>query len=479
MATLTTLAQVKDFFARNTQPYYFVSATPFNLLGIENWAQNFHFISLIDVFDGKHPNLISPKRLTTPVFNSLEDINLYILEHRDILLQLPAKSKVVFLFFSPKLEALCQQLDLDICLPAHTTVQKVDSKIFTTQLGNKAGVHSVPNILTKVDSFSSLESLAKTHDLGAQWVIQTAYGDSGKTTFFISSEEEYQTHAKIIESEPLVKVMKRIRCVSLAIEACATRCGTFVGPLMSELIGVPDLTPYPGGWCGNDLNSALPAAIRAEAMSLTEKLGNALYQEGYKGYFEVDYLLDLETQTLYLGELNPRISGITAITNLSAVCQNYLPLFLFHLLEFSDVSFDIDPKLYNAHTLEEGACASSQLILKYKNKDLQMIEKSPASGVYTLQNGKLLFKQSSTNRLDASGLHEGFLFRIMEQGEYAYYGGDLAILFLPAPLLESGKLTPQAQIWIQALKNLYVLRPLTQEEKELIERYQNPGLKLK
>ena len=47
--------------------------------------------------------------------------------------------------------------------------------------------------------------------------------------------------------------MKRIHCREAAIEGVITRHGTLVGPLMTELTGFPELTPYGGGWCGNDV----------------------------------------------------------------------------------------------------------------------------------------------------------------------------------------------------------------------------------
>ena len=47
--------------------------------------------------------------------------------------------------------------------------------------------------------------------------------------------------------------VKRINCRGSALEACVTRHGTIVGPLMTELVGFPELTPYRGGWCGNEV----------------------------------------------------------------------------------------------------------------------------------------------------------------------------------------------------------------------------------
>ena len=36
-----------------------------------------------------------------------------------------------------------------------------------------------------------------------------------------------------------------------AIDGIATNSGTVLGPLLSELIGHPQLTPRRGGYCGN------------------------------------------------------------------------------------------------------------------------------------------------------------------------------------------------------------------------------------
>jgi hypothetical protein len=82
--------------------------------------------------------------------------------------------------------------------------------------------------------------------------VQTPYGDSGKTTFFIQSEADWDKDAAELAAEEL-KVMKRINCAASAIEAVLTRHGTVVGPVMRDLTGHPELTPHKGGWCGNDI----------------------------------------------------------------------------------------------------------------------------------------------------------------------------------------------------------------------------------
>ena len=112
---------------------------------------------------------------------------------------------------------------------------------------------------------------------------------------------------------------------------------------MTSLIGHPELTPYRGGWCGNDIfRDALPTPERARARKYTEQLGARLAQDGYRGFFEVDFLADLDSGELYLGEINPRVSGATPMTHVHAGAYADMPLFLFHLLEYLDVDYELD-----------------------------------------------------------------------------------------------------------------------------------------
>ena len=45
--TLTSIEDIKQYFKANEMPVYFISATNFNLLGIDEWISNFKFISHI------------------------------------------------------------------------------------------------------------------------------------------------------------------------------------------------------------------------------------------------------------------------------------------------------------------------------------------------------------------------------------------------------------------------------------------------
>ena len=182
-----------------------------------------------------------------------------------------------------------------------------------------------------------------------------------------------------------VKVMKRINNRPVAVEAVLTRNGTIVGPFMSELTGHAQLTPYRGGWCGNEMfPEVLTEDLRRRAGDLVGRLGDRLGEEGYRGFFEVDVLVDTDTDEVYLGELNPRISGASAITNVTAGAYADVPLFAFHLLEYFDVPFEFDVDEINARWRELAAeDLWSQMVIKETSSAVQLITEAPLTGQYS------------------------------------------------------------------------------------------------
>jgi hypothetical protein len=466
MKALRSISDIRRWFYRNETPTYFVSATPFNLLGMDEWVRDFTFVNYIDCFDGAHPHCFVPTEKPHPVFQSIEEINNWLLDHeefRALVKRNGGKKKhrgnAVFLFFDERTEELCDELGLRICFPSARLRTQIDNKIMTTRIGNEAGVKSVPNALTKVRGWEDLQRVAKRHKLGQNLVVQTAFGDSGHTTFFISNEREYAKHAKEIEGEKEVKVMKRVRCRGSALEACVTRHGTIVGPLMTELVGFKELTPYKGGWCGNEVVAeAFPQRVRDFARKATFKIGEALRKRRYRGYFEVDYLTDLDTGDIWLGEINPRITGASSMTNLAAFAHADAPLFLFHLLEFSGVPYELDVEALNQRWSDaDNIDGWSQLVIKHTGSDIELITSAPRSGVWQLEpDGSASFSRVQTHRRTVQREDRAFFLRIAKEGDWFYEGADLGILVTPGRLMTKGfKLTERAKAWIAGIRAHY------------------------
>ena len=194
---------------------------------------------------------------------------------------------------------------------------------------------------------------------------------------------------------------------------------------MTDLTGYPELTPYKGGWCGNDLfPEALSDEHRATAIEHVRRLGDRLGQEGYRGFFEVDVLVDLDTDEVYLGELNPRISGASSMTNVTAGAYADVPLFLFHLLEFMDVDYTVDVEEINERWRELAAVdVWAQLIMKEPNDSVERILAAPRTGTWHLdEDGALTFAHVANDWHDVTHEDECFFLRVYATGRLPVQG---------------------------------------------------------
>jgi hypothetical protein len=462
--TLHGVNDIRRFFRTTRIPVYFVSATAFNLLGIERWMPAFRYVNYYDSFDGEHPAIFVPPERSPRAFESIEEICNYLLGHKGTLDLVGDRGGLAtFLMFDEETEDLAHHAGLEVAFPGAVLRHRLDSKIETTRLADEAGVPSVPNVIGQAATYEQLRTLADGASLGPELVVQTAYGDSGKTTYFIADEREWREHADDIRGQA-VKVMRRIEPRETAIEAVVTRHGTIVGPLMTELTGFPELTPYIGGWCGDEVfGEPLPSSLRVLARRHAAAMGERLRSEGYRGYFELDFLADTSSGELYLGELNPRVTGASPMTNVSALAYEDLPLFLFHVLEWMGVEYELDVEELNERWAEpDNVDAWAQLVMKDTDDHVELITKAPRSGVWRMvADGRLEFARRATDWHGLTDESEAFYLRIAEAGGYRYHGADIGILVTRGRLMtDDHELTDRARAWIAGLRAQFASIPV-------------------
>ena len=468
---LRNISEIRSFFRTNDEPVYFVGPTAFNLLGLDRWVRHFNYITYYDAWDGAHPRMITPKYGREAEFTSSEDIVNFLLRHPEVQARIKAdggsRPRIAAVFFDEETEAICAELGYQLILPSHALRTHLDSKITTTRLGNEAGAPSVPNVLAVATDYPDLLRIADVAGLGDDLVIQMPYGDSGKTTFFVADEAGWDRHAQAIAGHE-AKIMKRIdRNTAIAVEAVITRHGTIVGPFMVDLTGYHELTPYHGGWCGNDL---FPAALspdhRAKAIDLIRRLGDRLGEEGYLGFFEVDIMVDLDADEVYLGELNPRISGASSMTNVTAGAYADIPLFLFHLLEYMDVDYTIDVDEINERWRELAAVdVWSQLVMKEPSGPVELILSAPRTGQYKLEtDGRLTFMRPAWDWHALQDESEFYFLRVYGPGDYLFKGADLGQLVTKGRLQtdDPKELNDRCRTLISGIRSLFVSRPIDQ-----------------
>ncbi|MFN4142176.1 biotin carboxylase [Aestuariivirga sp.] len=459
---LKSLSQIYAYFRQNHTPITFLSPTPYNLLGLGRWINKFEYINFFDSFDGTHPKITVPREHGPHDFRSIEDVNNYLLRHKEVraALQQRGPGYLLLVMFDEETEALARELGQKIALPPARLRKHFDSKITTTKLGNAAGISSAPNTMGRARSYAELTKLASTARLGSDLVVQTPYGDSGRTTFFIRSEADWKKHEDLLAKEEL-KVMRRINHLPGTVEAVATRHGTLVGPLQTDITGFAEVTPYKGGWCGNDVFTGGFESERKAVTKMAQKLGDQLYKEGYKGAFCMDFLIDTDTRKVYLGEINPRVSGASPMTNLITSTYGGCPIYMFHLLEFMDVEWELDLSKIQQRWAEFDNW--SQLILKYPVDRVEMITKAPPSGIWRMDaKGEISLVRKSIDWFLVSGEDEAFYLRVYTAGDYRYHGADMGILVSRGRFqTDDRKLTPRALAWVEAIHRQFEAIPVS------------------
>src|SRR5262249_38833724 len=155
-----------------------------------------HFVNAVDSFDGRHRNVFVPDGLAPDCLDSFEACNNALLSHPAVAEYVRSRGpggKALFLMFDGETERLAARLGLEVCFPPPALRPRLDNKLTTTRLADQAGVASVPHVLAWVDTYGGLRRAAR--DLGPDLVVQLPHGDSGTTTYFISSADDFQMHA--------------------------------------------------------------------------------------------------------------------------------------------------------------------------------------------------------------------------------------------------------------------------------------------
>ena len=143
---LTSLSDIYGYFRRNDTPIYFLSPTPYNLLGLGRWVNKFEYINFFDSFDGSHPKITVPREHGPHEFRSIEDVNNYLLRHREVRHHIEKRGKghLILVMLDEETEALAKELGLKIMLPPVKLMRCTPSNAPVTSTFLKLAARLVP-----------------------------------------------------------------------------------------------------------------------------------------------------------------------------------------------------------------------------------------------------------------------------------------------------------------------------------------------
>ena len=238
---------------------------------IDRWLRNFFYVNWFDSFEGTHPRVFVPQDRPYRSSSRWRTSATTSSRHEEVLERIERGGpggKAVFVMFDAETERPPRPPG------SRSPTRRPSCATGSTRRSSRRSSATRPACRARRTRSAArrptteLTALAESAGLGDDLVVQTPYGDSGKTTFFIRGERDWDRHAGDMVDQEL-KVMKRINVRAAAVEAALTRHGTIVGPLMNDLIGHPELTPHKGGWCGNDI---FPDALSPEHLERARML---------------------------------------------------------------------------------------------------------------------------------------------------------------------------------------------------------------
>lgn len=445
---------LQDQLRQNTVPIYLIECSLFLGLGMEKYIGALHFICAVETFNGLHPNVFVPKSFTYNHLSKYEEVITGLLRNEEVIayVRTNGRGKLVTWLLDETTERLATELGLEVCLPPVALRNYWGSKVNANRLAERAGIPCVPYVLSAVKNYSHLRQIAA--HLGTHLVVQMPHGYGGETTFFISDQLDFEKSQHIITNGEEMRIMKRIDCTSTGMEGCITRYGIITSPLILELINIPELNLYSGGWSGNELFfNAFPESMVATAQNYATRIGEQLRQVGYKGHFEVDFLIDKEHDILYLGEINLRFCGFTPMFAHALMMQQEAPLFLFHLAEWLDIAYDINTDALNLRWMTPPQ--STSLSFLYMHHVLESNMRPIPSGVYRMDSDTSVVFVRPEASLPHLNSDEVFWLSVAPDRQVLQKGDEVGGLLLPGRATTNGEcLNAKTKAWIQGLRKI-------------------------
>jgi hypothetical protein len=268
--------------------------------------------------------------------------------------------------------------------------------------------------------------------------LQDEQLSGGKGTFIVTNYKEYLSalkslaklsqHKKVVVSDTIPDAKE------LSIQCCVTKEGVFIGPLQHQIVRHPLLVnpaiAEGDKFCGVQIIATDQQTPQHQAIiTAAQHIGEVLRQEGYRGIFGVDFLLDRAGQ-LFVLEVNPRITGATPLLSALYRGQEGVPFYLLHLLELGSYEYAITDK--SADFQKTG----SLLLLHSLSTDNIIIERMPSSGTYKIEQG-LLVLISQNVQLQKINKEEFVLQEYMPPAMHIKPGGRLVTLLFKRPVIDT------------------------------------------
>lgn len=419
-----TLDDVRRGLKKANKQIVGIGVTAFNRLGPEDFAPDYRIVCLRNSKD----NMLIGKKAKVICISKIEGKD--ILKRRrntaNILKTRTARRYInklenpyilLYKYSKPVIRVIRKNKWINIIGNNLYELKMKMGKVGFREILKELGLEPIPG---KIEIFSKMryKPLKKMYN---RFVVQVPGTSGGKGTYFINSEEDFETMKKIVAEkygDGRAVITKFIEGPSPSLTCCVTRHGVLYTNLQYQFLDIPEvLNPHIGSgvFSGHEWETArFPKNIREEAYEYADKIGEYMRKKGYRGIFGIDMIIDKNERHIYPVECNFRLLGSFPTITMIQTINNELPFLALHILEFLGEDYSMDYARINKISKKHKPGAQILITNKYNRPVKVWGDIEP--GVYILKKGELVFRRyayhmRSLKRRDEILICDGVPFR--------------------------------------------------------------------
>lgn len=320
------------------EPIFFVTNDVFRGIGLEGLLPNYHIICLddhpvIDLLEEKKVSVFCLERALGQK-NAVYRSSGKILEHpltREFIRQKAGDDRPSVLFFKPqkKLELIARKNNYRLLGNSSETNRYFEDKLSFYKICQD---NNIPVPSGEITGWPSTDYSVLKNKYGETLVIQFGQGWAGNSTFFISSESQFEI-LKNKYRHLNVKISSFVAGITCLNNAVIYGEKIFQSKPAVQIKPMDLLTATQAGTGGRQWPSGLDKKGEKAISDLTIKIGHILQMKGYQGYFGLDFIVD-KNGRVYLSECNARQTASVPFYTKLEIQKGVFPLLGFHLLSF-------------------------------------------------------------------------------------------------------------------------------------------------
>lgn len=381
-----------DVLKNLNEPIFYVTNDVGKGIGLENVLPDYHIICLddhplVDILQKRGVSVYCLER-TLGSKNIIFRSSGVILDHPAVLSFIKEKAKLVkpnILFFKPqkKIEIIAKRENFNLLGNSTEIGRSFEDKIEFFKLCQKEGLPVPGGEITTI-SASNFGALVKKY--GEVLVVQFGRGWAGNSTFFVSTEKDWLNLKKRFGQIP-VKTGSFINGRTILNNAVIFANDTLISEPALQIKANKFLISTQAGTGGRQWPAGLDSGQKEKIKQITLKVADLMRNQGYRGFFGLDFLVEKETGEIFLSENNARLTASVPFFTKLELRAKAFPLLGYHLLSFliwgKTGQIDFEPALISGgeivarNTLETRAKVGGCLATGIYSKEFDFKRESP------------------------------------------------------------------------------------------------------